>query len=277
MSQENIKMVVTDLDGTLLNSERELSQTNRQTLERLGKQGVIRVVATGRSVYSWENVADENWPIDYLIFSCGSGIISWPDKIVLSENHMPPTLVQKTIRTMKELKLCFQVHEAIPDNHRFHSFCHSENIPSDFITRCGLYEEHILSENGDPKTIKSACHVIAITEHDNYHALDTLRKTLPELNVVRATSPLDHKSMWIEIYPPGVTKGHALLKLCDSLRIDCRTEVIGVGNDYNDTDFLDIVAQSFIVENAPDELKEKYTIVPTNDNNGFSSIFKENL
>jgi len=277
MSQENIKMVVTDLDGTLLNSERELSPINRQALERLGDQDITRVVATGRSVYSWEKVADENWPIDYLIFSCGSGIISWPEKKVLLENDMPPALIQKTISIMQELNLCFQVHEPIPNNHRFHNFCYSENTPQDFTTRCRLYDGHILSENCDPTTISASCHIIAITEHDNHHALETLRKQLPELNVVRATSPLDHKSMWIEVYPPNVTKGHSLIKLCELLQINCRTEAIGIGNDYNDIDFLDIVARPFVVENAPACLKKKYTAAPSNDNNGFSSIFKAKL
>ena len=39
-------MIITDLDGTLLNSEHEVSDVNRRTLEELKERGLIRVVAT---------------------------------------------------------------------------------------------------------------------------------------------------------------------------------------------------------------------------------------
>ena len=42
-----VKMVVTDLDGTLLQSDQSISPTDTETLERLGNLGVCRVAATG--------------------------------------------------------------------------------------------------------------------------------------------------------------------------------------------------------------------------------------
>ena len=40
-------LVVTDLDGTLLDSASRLSDANREALETLGRNGVVRAVATG--------------------------------------------------------------------------------------------------------------------------------------------------------------------------------------------------------------------------------------
>ena len=57
--------VFTDLDGTLLNSNQRLSDINRQTLTSLGKAGICRIVATGRSLYSAQRVLDDEFPIDY--------------------------------------------------------------------------------------------------------------------------------------------------------------------------------------------------------------------
>ena len=51
-------MVVTDLDGTLLDAGARLGAENRQALERLGEAGSLRVVATGRSLHSAEAVLD---------------------------------------------------------------------------------------------------------------------------------------------------------------------------------------------------------------------------
>ena len=46
------ELVVTDLDGTLLGSNREAGKRNLHTLHNLGEQGILRVIATGRSLFS---------------------------------------------------------------------------------------------------------------------------------------------------------------------------------------------------------------------------------
>jgi hypothetical protein len=61
----------TDLDGTLLNGDGSLSSVNQQALHHLADQGVLRVAATGRSLYSARKVLDPAFPIDVLIFSSG--------------------------------------------------------------------------------------------------------------------------------------------------------------------------------------------------------------
>ena len=70
------KMVVTDLDGTLLNAQGVISEPELLTLKKLGNEGYCRVIATGRSLYSIrKTLAFDQLPVDYLIFSSGSGII----------------------------------------------------------------------------------------------------------------------------------------------------------------------------------------------------------
>ena len=72
-----LQMVITDLDGTLANPEQKISQADLDTLKRLGEMDIIRVIATGRSLYSAIKILDKNLPIDYLLFSSGAGILSW--------------------------------------------------------------------------------------------------------------------------------------------------------------------------------------------------------
>ena len=75
-----IKIVVTDLDGTLLPSQGCISKKNYNTLVSLRDKEIIRVIATGRTLYSAMAVLPEDFPIDYLIFSSGAGIIQWNTK-----------------------------------------------------------------------------------------------------------------------------------------------------------------------------------------------------
>ena len=91
-------LVVTDLDGTLLDSASRLSDGNREALETLGRNGVVRAVATGRSLYSARLVMLEDFPVDYLAFSSGAGIVSWDDGRLLRSLAMDPVLVDRPAR-----------------------------------------------------------------------------------------------------------------------------------------------------------------------------------
>ncbi len=60
-----IKMVITDFDGTLLNSQKIVSIDNRNALELLGKEKICRVIAIGRNLYSLNKVINNDFPVDY--------------------------------------------------------------------------------------------------------------------------------------------------------------------------------------------------------------------
>ena len=102
---------------------------------------------------------------------------------------------------------------------------------------------------------------MVILEHDE-KVLEIIRKELAEYSIIRATSPLDGESLWIEIFPPEVDKGKASAHLCDVLGIDHRN-TIALGNDFNDIAMLDWAEKSYIVDSAPEILQKKYGIVET--------------
>jgi len=108
-------------------------------------------------------------------------------------------------------------------------------------------------------------------ESDKFNYLSSL---FPNANTIRATSPSDHKSIWLEIFPIEVSKGHSCLWLMNKLGIK-QENSIGIGNDYNDIAFLEICNKSFVVDNAPEELKNKYNTLPKDEEDGFSHIIKK--
>ena len=90
---------------------------------------------------------------------------------------------------------------------------------------------------------------------------------MTDFNVIQTTSPLDGKSTWIEIFPSTVSKSQTAAWLAKTLGID-ENSVVAVGNDYNDLDLLHWSSSSYVVANAPADMKSHFACVATNNNGG---------
>ena len=269
------RLVVTDLDGTLLDSASRLSDVNRQTLETLGCNGVVRAVATGRSLYSARLVMHEYFPVDYLAFSSGAGIVSWPDGRLLRSPEMDPGLVSRLVERLRDLGLDFMVQHAAPDSHRFH-FVRSSQRNVDFERRIERYRRYARPlHDGVAAEFRVSQFVVIEPPKADSH-LELLMREFESVHVVRTTSPLDHASTWIELFPDGVSKGHASDWIRERYAIDS-TRTVAVGNDYNDLDMLEWAAHAYVVSNAPPSMRERFAVVRANDNEGFTDAVRRFL
>ncbi len=261
--------VVTDLDGTLLNSSQRLSDINRQTLTSLGRAGICRVVATGRSLYSAKRVLDDAFPIDYLISSTGASVSTFPQSRLLRAVAMTSDEVQESVATLLELALDFMIQDPVPNNHCFAWHANGQPNP-DFERRLALYDAHqrpLVLPLNDPTP---ATQLLAISfAHAGERLQRTLQTRLPKLTIIRTTSPLDHHSTWLEIFPGNVSKSKTACWLCGELNLDTR-QTVTIGNDYNDIDLLEWGACSYVVGNAPGDLRNQFTPVSSHDDNGFT-------
>jgi len=98
-------------------------------------------------------------------------------------------------------------------------------------------------------------------------ALDLIRAEMNDFNIIQTTSPLDGKSTWIEIFPTTVSKSQTAAWLAETLGID-RKAIVSVGNDYNDLDLLEWSPSSYVMDNAPADLKDRFTAVASNNEGG---------
>lgn len=271
MSHKQANIIFTDLDGTLLNSKGECSPVDYNSLLALKEKQIIRVAATGRSLFSAHKVLAPDFPIDYLIFSSGAGIMDWQHKKILHRQQLNSTQVISITKTLKNSDVDFMLHYPIPENHHFVYHSTGKENP-DFYKRIEIYkpfaEPMFLSE----ETFGAACQFIAIIPKD-VDLYTKIAELFPDIKVIRATSPLDHESIWIEIFPVEVSKGKAARWLCSYLNIDTSNS-IGIGNDYNDIDLLDFTSQSFVVANAPDDLKAIYPVCGHHNESAFSEVVK---
>jgi len=261
-------MVVTDLDGTLLQPDQTISPRDYQTLLQLGKAGICRVIATGRSLFSAQMALADDLPLDYLIFSSGAGIVDWKSKQILFSRCLDAKDVGEISNFLIIHNFDFMIQDPIPENHTYAYYQTGRENP-DFELRNEIYREFARKLNIDPRDFGRACQIITIIPSD-VSAYEEIRQKLDHVKVIRATSPLDGNSIWVEIFPRGVSKGHAAKWLCERISIDSAS-VLGIGNDYNDIDLLEWAGHAVVLANTPADLKKTYEVADSNSNSGFSN------
>jgi Cof subfamily protein (haloacid dehalogenase superfamily) len=269
-------LFVTDLDGTLLTDDRTIGKKDLETLSSLQNRNIVTAIATGRSYFSFNKFFDSprfttdrrRLPVDYVIFSTGAGIMSYPEKRILQSFSLPIDDVLNVCNYLEETRVDYMVQAPVPDTNHFVYRSHGEEN-KDFKRRIELYNDFAkpLKRAGREglKGFDTATQVLCIVPGKDGHKVSArIAKRFPELSVIKATSPLDHSSIWIEIFPPSVNKSSAVQWLCAHLGIG-REDVCAVGNDYNDEDLLDWSGAGFITENGPDSLKEMCRRVVSNN------------
>jgi hydroxymethylpyrimidine pyrophosphatase-like HAD family hydrolase len=262
-------LFVTDLDGTLLRSDRSFAAADIAALRRLGDHGIVRVLATGRSLYSFGTVRAPALPLDYLVFSTGAGLAEYSTGRILRAESLGPPEVGRASGVLKGLQLDFMVQRPIPDTHEL-GFCATGRANPDFERRIEIYRRFAFPIDGDAAEFGPATQLLAIVPpEEGPGALEQVRRDLPELTVIRTTSPLDGRSTWIEIFPAGVSKSRTTGWLAKRLGI-ARARTASVGNDYNDLDLLEWSAEPFVTANAPADLRDRYPVVASHDECGVS-------
>lgn len=261
-------LFITDFDGTLLRSNGTFAQSDIEALEQLSGRGVKTAVATGRSLYSFINSPGVELPVDYIIFTTGAGVVTQHERRLLYQLNLSSEMVSKTLDYLDESMLDFMMHYPVPENHRY-AYRRINRENPDFETRIERYREFGAPLN--PSSIngfEEAAQFLAVVPHYEAHdALRQVRSDLPGLSIIRSTSPLDHESTWIEFFHPRVSKGKTAAWLTAELGVD-HADTMAIGNDYNDLDLLDWAACSYVVDNAPEDIKEEFRAVASNDNCG---------
>ncbi|MCQ2974196.1 MAG: Cof-type HAD-IIB family hydrolase [Bacteroidales bacterium] len=269
----NVRMVVTDMDGTLLNSNGKISEENYLTLKTLGEKNILRVFATGRSIFSAFHAIDNNSPFDYLVFSSGTGVYCRNQQKILYSRNIQACTTKKIVLMLKNFGLNFSVANKIPDNHKYcyYKYCDEP----DFDTRNNKYRPFI--KEIDFSNISDSPQIIVIF-NKNEDRFDEISKKLfanfNDINIIKATSPISGENIWLEIYPKNTSKftGVSFISKLHNINL---SETLGVGNDFNDIDFLDKMAYPFVTQNANIELHKKYFVTKSNNENGFSEAVKK--
>lgn len=261
-------LFVTDLDGTLLRSDRTLAAADAAALARLAARGVVRAVATGRSLFSFRTLPlAATLPVDFIIFSSGAGVVEQPGGRLLRGVSLEPEELEAAFAVLTRLPLDVMVHRAVPESHRF-GYRVRQPPHEDFERRLALYRDAAFPLEDPPAEFGPASQLVAIADGAAGESiLEEVRRRLPHLTVIRTTSPLDGRSLWIEVFPAAVSKGKTAGWLAARLGIAAE-RTLAVGNDYNDIDLLEWAAAPFVTANAPAPLRRRFPAVAANDDGG---------
>jgi Cof subfamily protein (haloacid dehalogenase superfamily) len=268
---KNIKLVATDLDGTFLKNDQTISEKNLQALYALGEKDIIRVAATGRNLQKVKAVLNSEIPFDYIVFSSGAGVFNWKEKELIYKQNVKKLSAEKLLKHFIGQQVNFHAFYPVPENHKHYYFRGKEPC-EEFERYFGFNEAD--AEELDlvnlPTTEMCQFLVIIKEDEDRFGCLkNEIENLCPEIRVIRASSPITKGYIWIEVFHKSVSKGNGVNEICKLTQI-LRKETMSVGNDYNDFDLLEFTEHSFLTENSPNEIKNKYPLVPANENDAFA-------
>lgn len=241
---EQIRLIVSDLDGTLLSADHNLIPEVREAVRQFMAAGGGFTIATGRPSLSVKNVAME-LDIELPLILCNGSVIADRSGIL----HMVPL-------TLDELM------PAIADADR------------EGITVL-LFEEEAISVVRRSSTVdkyenkeKVACQIADLT--DEHWRTASLQKLLMigDLDKIRSVwsahrprftqqyATFQSENDYLEIVPGNQSKGEALKRLAQMMQIEL-SQVMAIGNQLNDLDMLQYAGIGVAVGNSHPILKEK--------------------
>ena len=271
------QMFITDLDGTLFTDSRKISPIDWNALAELGRAGIIRVIATGRSSFSFFRAMDllgygtpsRPLPVDYLIFSTGAGVMELPGRTIIKKSALSVVDITEITTYFNRKQMDYMVHGPVPHTRKFLFKCHGKEN-TDFNARIALYPDcgRPLTPCSRADFYPQATEVLAIVPREK--SMGVAQKTIQDLarfSVIKATSPLDHTSIWIEVFSGEVSKSRTAAWLARRHGIR-RENILAIGNDYNDLDLLEWAGTAMVVANAPETVRQNFKVVPSNNHNG---------
>lgn len=272
-----LKLVATDLDGTFLRNDKSISKENLAILEELGERGILRVVATGRNLKKVREVIAGHIPFDYIVFSSGAGVYDCHNQKLLYYQNLSKDTVQQLSDFLVEKDLNFHLFKAVPENYKCWYYRGSVAC-NEFEAYFDFHQSH-----SEPLPIdqidEEACQFLVVfpNDIDRFRMLQAeILQKFAEVKLIRVSSPLETGYIWMEIFHPAVSKGNGVKFICDTLHIDHEC-TLGIGNDFNDLDLLEFTKYSYMVDNGPQELKERFLLTMSNEENAFAKAVERHL
>ena len=256
----SVRAVITDLDGTILPRGGEISP---------------RTVSDELLTLFPFLVVTPDFPVDYVVFSSGAGAMRWSDRSLLYATHLEEQEARGIAGLLWDYGINFTVQREIPDNHLFY---YTSLYPEheDFRRRVEHYAPFGTCIASPEEIVGAATQFVVILDGRQLRLFDEMRQELSAYSVVRSTSPIDNRALWLEVFAPGVNKGMACSRILEEAGIPW-SACAGIGNDYNDTDFLSRCGEAFVVGNAPWQLRERFRTVSENLELGFAEFMQKVL
>lgn len=256
----SLKMVVTDLDGTLLTSADRLTQASVNAFERLKKQGILPVVATGRMFNEAQFAVEAIGATHYFMGMNGAQTVNLQNQETIYEKTLDIATAQALVDILDTLGVFYQIYS--------HRSVYTRSHWLNDMSASGMKAEYIR---------RFASSILPFSQVNNLQAVkmfvvckdaEKQQKMRDSLAAFESTVLVSSYPNYFEILPKGLNKGDALLRLCAHLGI-APQEVAAIGDSDNDIEILSQAGVAIAMGNAFERLKELADhIVPSNDDDG---------
>ncbi|MFH6999983.1 Cof-type HAD-IIB family hydrolase [Flavobacterium sp. FlaQc-57] len=257
------KMLVLDMDDTLLTDDHKISDLNKKVLLEAQAKGVYVVLASGRptsamTAYAKELELDLN--NSYMLSFNGAIISSVKDDTILFEQQ----LTVQQIHDLYDYSVKMKTHIITYLDGEIISETDSEYIEIEKeIT--GLPHNKV----PDFKAVvnRPAVKCILLAEPSYLKSLEEdLKQTMPDLSIAMS------KPFFLEAAQNGIDKAASLKLLAEKLNIH-QSEIIAVGNAGNDLTMIEYAGLGVWVDNVTPELRDRAdVIVASNNNDGVAEV-----
>jgi Cof subfamily protein (haloacid dehalogenase superfamily) len=284
-----VKLVAVDLDGTFLNSKRQVSKQNIETIKQLQKMGVKFVTNSGRDYHGVKVVIDHTQiKCDYICMN--GGAVFNNEGELLKSCHMEKEVVQDILNSVDQNEYFIDINtnkgtcvtiskEEAEDFLRGWMSCYNNgdmtNIDPDEIERdIKRIKESITYVNDIDEIFEKGYLVCKVSiSHRDTEKISKLRRKFSENSNLSVASSFDTN---IEITDKNANKGVALEAYAKEHNIKM-DEVMAFGDSLNDYSMLSKdFGYTVAMGNAIDKIKKtaKY-ITKTNDEDGVAYFVKE--
>lgn len=257
------RLIALDIDGTLLNSKRELSDATVAAVRHATDRGVLVTVCTGRSLSSTVPVA-QSLPLNApYVLNNGALIYDVPVQRARYARHLSAPLAMESVRVFRSLGFHPIVYGPLPEVRYFYYDAFDPDNES-FIDYAAQNADRVHLVDDVAEFLRQDVTCITVSERiERVKSREShIRAQLPAAEVVFEISPWDRRYCIITVMPDGVSKGSGLRGLAKLLGIDL-SEVMAVGDNLNDLEMLAVAGLGVAMGNGAPETRERADYVTT--------------
>ena len=275
IKKQNIQLIGIDLDGTMLNSQKQITKHTKEVFEKAYEAGITIVPATGRHYEAVPKELFEIKGIRYVLSMSGAAIYDYKTNTCIHKDDMPHSLAVHVLHELRRYNIlvdAFIGNEALRSEKDM-DFVDQLNIPDtmkQFVkhSRKGVpsLDEYIIENQCD--VAKYVLNFLPDGKGGCLYRDEVIAKlkSFNELAVV--SGGLNN----LEITMTSANKGTGLLKLGELLGIDAH-QTMAIGDAGNDYDMIKAAAVGVAMQNAEAEILEAADfITKSNDEEGVAYI-----
>ena len=279
-----IKLIASDLDGTIIDRDNEIYESNFKAISDINNSNIPFVVCTGKT-YSIYQGLSSSFQASYGIFGNGTSIIDLKTGKEIYKSLLDSSVVKSIIELAKKNNLHVHIYtkNQIVTEELLYLDLRNYRLQKDNIYNNKLEFKivpdllHYLSKKETPisNIVISSRNSLENIQQEILNTLDVSVLNIKKQGKFKDTI-IDKEYEYLDIIPSNVSKGKALEILGNYLKIK-NDEILAIGDNLNDLDMIEKSGIGIAVNNAYPKLKElaDYITIKPVEQGGFAeAIYK---